>query len=177
MAAQIKDLVTMGDVETLFELMTEDDDWMNQLDAAEGLVQLGDVRGLEFLRSAEQSEDRDARKVAKEILAAPELAARIAELEAVEKREFQAKIDTAKKRLQKGRKVFIYRMVYLSSGELLDQDPSGEGYDVPALTEHGLEGWEVANIVGSAIDNNTPGTFVLLKKEVAPDEGEELDKL
>ena len=53
MGSRIKDLVAMGDVQTLYELMSEDEDWMNQLDAAEGLVRLGDLRGLEFLLSAE----------------------------------------------------------------------------------------------------------------------------
>ena len=38
MASHINELVKMRDVDTLFELMTEDDDWMTQLDAAEGIV-------------------------------------------------------------------------------------------------------------------------------------------
>ena len=75
MASQIDDLVGMGDVESLYELMAEDDDWMVQLDAAEGLVKLGDARGLEFLLSAEQSEENEMRKVAREILADPMVAA------------------------------------------------------------------------------------------------------
>ncbi len=49
MGAQINDLVAMGDIDTLYELMSEDEDWMAQLDAAEGLVKLGDARGLDFL--------------------------------------------------------------------------------------------------------------------------------
>jgi hypothetical protein len=57
MGSQINDLIKMGDIETLYELMAEDDSWVDQLDAAEGLVKLGDIRGLEFLISAEQSED------------------------------------------------------------------------------------------------------------------------
>ena len=48
MGSQINDLVAMGDIETLYELMAEDDDWMNRLDAAEGLVKLGDRRGWIF---------------------------------------------------------------------------------------------------------------------------------
>ena len=35
MASQIDELVRMRDVETLYELMTEDDEWITQLDAAE----------------------------------------------------------------------------------------------------------------------------------------------
>ena len=73
MGTQIDDLVQMRDVETLYELMAEDEDWMNQLDAAEGLVKLGDKRGLEFLLSARQSEDREIRDVAKEVLESPTL--------------------------------------------------------------------------------------------------------
>ncbi len=62
MGPQINDLVKMGDVETLYELMAEDEDWMNQLDAAEGLVKLGDRRGLEFLLEAQGSEEKDIRQ-------------------------------------------------------------------------------------------------------------------
>jgi hypothetical protein len=51
-ASQIDELVKMRDIETLFELMTEDDEWMTQLDAAEGLMKLGDRRGYEFLLTA-----------------------------------------------------------------------------------------------------------------------------
>jgi len=57
MASQIDELVRMRDLDTLYELMTEDDEWLTQLDAAEGLVQLGDRRGYEFLLSAMMSED------------------------------------------------------------------------------------------------------------------------
>ena len=34
MGSQINDLVAMGDVETLYELMADEDDWIDQLDAA-----------------------------------------------------------------------------------------------------------------------------------------------
>jgi hypothetical protein len=44
MSTQINELVRMRDAETLYELMTETDEWMTQLDAAEGLVKLGDRR-------------------------------------------------------------------------------------------------------------------------------------
>ena len=49
MASHINELVKMRDIESLFELMTEDDEWLTQLDAAEGLIMLGDRRGYEFL--------------------------------------------------------------------------------------------------------------------------------
>ena len=54
MASQINDLVAMGDIESLYDIMCDNEDWMVQLDAAEGLVKLGDRRGLEFLRSMQQ---------------------------------------------------------------------------------------------------------------------------
>jgi len=184
MKSQIKDLVAMADVETLYEVMADDDDWMNQLDAAEGLVKLGDIRGLEFLVSAKQSEDQEIREVADEMLRSPEIIRKREELEASEKRALQEKIEVARKRLQKGRKVFQYKMVYLPAGEIMDQDPSSEGFRVPALTEYGLEGWEVVNIIPrrkqtlvNVVDENYSGAYFLLKKEMSPDESNELDEL
>jgi hypothetical protein len=184
MGQQINDLVAMNDIETLYDLMAEDDDWMNQLDAAEGLVKLGDVRGLEFLISAEQSDDKKIRQVAKEVLDSPEIRRKREELEAGEKRALQEKIEVARKRLQKGRKVFQYKMVYLSAGELLDEDPLNEGFLVPALTEHGLEGWEVVNMIPrrkqtlvSVVDDTFSGAYFLLKKEMSQDESAELDEM
>ena len=44
MASQIDELVKMRDIETLYELLTESDEWLMQLEAAEGLVKLGDRR-------------------------------------------------------------------------------------------------------------------------------------
>jgi hypothetical protein len=184
MGSQIKDLVAMGDIETLYELMAEDDDWMNQLDAAEGLVKLGDIRGLEFLLSAEQSDYKEMQQVAKEMLDSPAIALKREELEAEEKRALKEKVEIARKRLQKGGKVFQYKMVYLSAGELLDEDPSNEGFMVPGLTEHGLEGWEVINMIPrrkqtlvSVVDDTFSGAYFLLKKEMSQDESAELDEI
>ena len=181
MGSQINDLVAMGDVETLYELLG-DDDWMTQLDAAEGLVKLGDIRGLEFLLSAQDSEDKQVRQIAKEILESPEISNKRYELEAEDRRSREEKLGIARKRLQQGRKVFRYKMVYLPAGEILDEDPSSEGFDLPALTDHGLEGWEVVCIIPrrkqmlvSVVDDNYSGAYFLLKKEVAPDEGKELE--
>jgi hypothetical protein len=183
MGSQINDLVAMGDVETLYELLG-DDDWMTQMDAAEGLVKLGDIRGLEFLLSAEESEDKQVRQVAKEILESPEISNKRYELEAAERRAREEMLGVARKRLQQGRKVFRYKMVYLPAGEILDEDPSSEGFELPALTDHGLEGWEVVGIIPrrkqmlvSVVDDNYSGAYFLLKKEVAPDEGKELEDL
>lgn len=184
MKAQVNDLVTMGDVQTLYELMAEDDDWMIQLDAAEGLVKLGDERGLEFLLSAEQSEEEEVRQVAREILASPAVARKRDELEAEEKAALKGKIETAKGRLQKGRKVFRYKMVFLPAGDILNEDPLSEGFDLPALSEFGLEGWEVVNLLprrkqllAGNVDDHVTGVYLLLKKELAPEDSAELDEL
>ncbi len=181
MGSQIDDLVQMRDVETLYELLS-DDDWMTQLDAAEGLVKLGDIRGLEFLLSAQDSESKQVREVAKEILGSPAIANKRYELEADERRAHEEKLGLARKRLEQGRKVFRYKMVYLPAGEILDEDPSSEGFNLPALTDHGLEGWEVVGLIPrrkqmlvSVVDDNYTGAYFLLKKEVAPDEAKELD--
>ncbi len=184
MGSQINDLVKMGDLATLYDLMAEDDDWMNQLDAAEGLVKLGDPRGLDFLVGAEQSDDKRIRQVAKEILSSPVILAKREQLEADERRSLQGKIETGKRRLQQGRKVFRYKMVYLPAGDILDEDVSGEGFDVPALTEYGLEGWEVMNIIPrrkqtlvNVVDENYSGAYFLLKKELSSDESSDLDNI
>ncbi len=183
MPSEIDDLVKMGDIDTLHDLL-DDDDWMTQLDAAEGLVKLGDKRGLEFLISATGSEDREIRQVAKEILDSPELLRRREELEAEERREHERKVEVGRKRLQQGQKVFRYKMVYLPAGDILDEDALGEGFDVPALTDHGLEGWEVVGIIPrrkqslvSMVDENYSGAYFLLKKEVAEGEEGDLDRL
>ena len=182
MASQINDLVAMRDVESLYELMAEDDDWMVQLDAAEGLVKLGDMRGLQFLLSAEQSDDLEMHKVAREILAGPDVAARRADMEAEERRALQVKKQSAIKRLQSGRKVFLYKMVYLPAADLLDEDPLSEGFDVPALTEYGLDGWEVVHVIPrrkqmlvQVVEDNMSGAYFLLKRELSPSESQELD--
>jgi len=184
MGSQINDLVSMGDVDTLYELMAEDEDWMNQLDAAEGLVKLGDRRGLDFLLSAQDSEEKDVRQVAKEILDSPEISDRRQEMEAEDEREFKKKVEAARVRLQKGQKVFRYKMVYLPSGDILNEDPASEGFQIPALDEFGLGGWEVVNLIPrrkqllvGSVDDGFSGAYLLLKKEIAPAEISELDDI
>jgi len=182
MASQINELVRMRDVDTLFELMTEDDEWLTQLDAAEGLIKLGDRRGLEFVLSAMMSDDDTMREAAQEIFDAPELAKMRGDIEAEREREHRARVASAKQRLQNGGKVFRYKMVYLPSGALMSDDPLGEGFDIPALEEHGLEGWEVIHMLPSrrallvgSIDDHFTGAYFLLKKEFLPSESSELD--
>lgn len=183
MSSQINELVRMRDVDTLFEIMAEDDEWLNQLDAAEGLIKLGDRRGYEFVLSAMMSEDDGMRDAAQEIFDAPELAKMRSDIEAERQREHLARIASAKKRLQNGGKVFRYKMVYLPSGALMGDDPLGEGFALPALEEHGLEGWEVINMLPSrrallvgSIDDHFTGAYFLLKKEFLPSESSELDQ-
>jgi len=182
MSSQINDLVAMRDIETLYELMAEHDDWMMQLDAAEGLAKLGDRRGLEFLLTAEQNEDNDIRKVAREILAGQDVAWRRAEMEAEERRALQAKKDVAHKRLQAGRPVFQYKVVYLPAADFLDEDPMSQGFEVPALAGYGMEGWEVVHVIPrrkqslvQVMDDNISGAYFLLKRELSPAESQELD--
>jgi hypothetical protein len=182
MASQINELVKMRDVQTLYELMTEDDDWIIQLDAAEGLVTLGDRRGYEFLLSAMMSEDEEMRESAQEIFDSPELAKMRADIEAERERIHRERIASAKKRLEKGGKVYRYKMVYLPSGALMGDDPLGEGYDLPALEEHGLDGWEVVHMLPSrrallvgSIDDHFTGAYFLMKKEFLPSESADLD--
>jgi hypothetical protein len=183
MASQIDELVRMRDVETLYELMTEDEEWMTQLDAAEGLVRLGDRRGYEFLLSATMSDDESILEVAQEILDSPDFAKMRDQIEAERVRSRRARVESAKKRLQQGGKVFRYKMVYLPAGALMGDDPLSKGFPVPALEEHGLEGWEVVHMLPSrrallvgSIDDHFTGAYFLLKKEFLPSESMDLDQ-
>jgi hypothetical protein len=182
MASQIDELVRMRDLDTLFELMTEEDEWLTQLDAAEGLIRLGDRRGYEFLLSALLSEDREMRAAAREIFDSPGLVRVRSEMEAERERERQLRIASARKRLQEGGKVFRYKMVYLPSGALMNEDPLGEGYPIPGLEQHGLEGWEVIHMLASrrallvgSIDDHFTGAYFLLKREYLPGESAQLE--
>jgi hypothetical protein len=181
MASSIDDLVSMGDIESLYEVMAEDDDWMTQLDAAEGLVKLRDKRGLEFLLSAEHSEDRQIREVVKEILESPEIERKIDDIKAEDEQRRAKRIETAKTRLGRNKKVFSYRMVYIPASDLMNEDPLSEGFAVPALNEFGFEGWEVVNMIPrrrqlltNAVDDHFTGAYFLLKREISGDESAEL---
>ncbi len=183
MASQIDELVKMRDLETLYELMTEDEEWLTQLEAAEGLVQLGDRRGYEFLTTAMMSDDEEILEVAKEILGSPELTRMKNEIEAERESEHRSHVEAAKKRIQVGGKVFRYKMAYLPAATLMGNDPLSNNYKVPALDDHGLEGWEVITIIPqrrtmmvSTVDDHFTGAYFLLKKEVLSHESAELDK-
>lgn len=182
MSKQIDELVRMRDVETLHELMTEDEEWLVQIEAAEGLVKLGDRRGYDFLVTALASDDEEILEVAKEILASPEVARMKKVIEAEVERERRVQVEAARKRIQGGGKVFRYKMVYLPAAAVMGDDPSRNEYTVPALDNHGLAGWEVVNIIPqrrsmlvSSVDDHFTGAYFLLKKEVLPHESAELE--
>jgi hypothetical protein len=183
MGREIEDLVEMRDIETLYELMSEDDEWMTQLDAAEGLVKLGDRRGYEFIMTATLSDDEAILEVAQEILESPEMQRMRREVETERENEHRSRLETARKRLASGGKVYRYKMVYIAAGALMGDDPLGRGFEVPALDDLGLEGWEIVNmlptrralLVGS-VDDHFTGAYFLLKREVLPGESANLDK-
>jgi hypothetical protein len=183
MSTQIDDLVAMRDIETLHELMTEDEDWLTQFDAADGLIKLGDQRGYEFVLTAMLSDDDEILEVAKEIQESPEFASLRRAVESERAGEQRTRLQSAKKRLAQGGRVYRYKMVYLAAGVLIGDDPLGKGFEIPALDHHGLEGWEVvtmlptrrALLVGS-VDDHFTGAYFLLKKEINPNESAELDK-
>ncbi len=183
MNSEIKQLVSMRDVESLYELMTEDDEWLNQLEAAEGLVKLGDRRGYEFLMTATMSDDEEILEVAQEIIDSPDVTRMRSEIEAEERRKHVDRVQSAKKRLENGGKVFRYKMIYIPASALTNEDSLSEGYEVPALEEHGLEGWEIVHMLPSrrnmlvgSVDDHFNGAYFLLKKEVLPGEAGELDQ-
>jgi hypothetical protein len=183
MSSQINDLVKMRDIETLYELMTEDEEWLIQLEAAEGLVKLGDHRGYEFILTATMSDDEDILEVAKEIFDTPEFTRMKNEIEAELHRERLANLEAAKKRIQAGGKVFRYKMVYLTAAALMGSDPLSNDYNLPALDNNGLQGWEVVTIIPQRrsmmvanVDDHFTGAYFLLKKEILPHESAELDK-
>jgi hypothetical protein len=182
MESAIQHLVTMRDTESLYEIMTENDDFMYCLDAAEGLVMLADMRGVEFLQDATQSEDEDIKTVAEEILASPEVHRMLADAEAIKSKERQVVLEAARKRLQQGKTVFIYKTIYLPVGDFASGDISEDGENIAALNEFGSEGWEVATFFANP-EANSPvtmsgkltGGYFLLKKEITPAEISELE--
>ncbi len=183
MGTSINDLVAMRDNQGLLEFLNDSEDWMDQMDAAEGLVKLGDRRGLEYLLIASQSEEGDIREAAGEILQSPETKQMRDQIEAETRYAHQKRVETAHLRLQKGKKVFQYKVLYLPADEVLQEDLTGDGFHIPALDDAGLEGWEVVNIlprrrqllVGS-VDDHFTGAYVFLKKEVGPEDAAELEK-
>jgi hypothetical protein len=184
MELAIQDLVKMKDTESLYEIMTENEDFMYCLDAAEGLIMLGDQRGIEFLEDATQSEDEDIKIVAEEILASPEVRRMREDAEASKRQERLAMREAARKRLQQGKTVFVYKTIYLPVGDFAAGDISEDGENVEALNEFGGEGWEVAAFFANpgaaspvTMSGKLTGGYFLLKKEIHPDEIAELEQI
>lgn len=181
-SSSVNDLVRMRDVESLNEILEESDDWMLQMDAAEGLLKLGDRRGLEFLLMAKESDDDDMRIVANEVLDSESGRRMRADIEAEDRRLHEQRMQTARQRLQQGKKVFIYKMIFIPSSELMQEDPLNDGFPIPALDEVGLEGWEVVTmiprrrqlLVGGADDHFTGAYFLLKKNLASPEDASEI---
>lgn len=178
----IDDLVKMGDRETLYELMTENDEWLTRLESAEGLIELGDQRGYEFLISVTMGDDDEMLEVANEILASPQTMKMKRQIESEQQAERRIRIESAKKRLAQGGKVYRYKMVHLPSNALMSEDPFSKGYEIPALDNIGLDGWEVAHIlpirraIAAGGENELfTGIYCLLKKEILPGESVDLE--
>ena len=147
MKSAVDDLVSMRDAESLFEIMNESEDWLDQMDAAEGLVALGDRRGLEYLLIAKQSDDDDIQQTAKEILANPENQKMRAQIEAEQRFESQKLVESAKDRLKQGRKVFLHKIIRLSAADFMWNDTPEAEIQIYDLNDAGLEGWEVVSIL------------------------------
>lgn len=180
MESHIQDLLARHDTDSLMEIMTGSDDEVLQVDAAEALVKLGDPRGLKFLWLAVNSEDKHLREFAEELLGSEEMKGMSAAMEAEEDRQHEARVGAAKKRLQKGQSVFRYKVIFIPAIDLLQEDLLGEGIDLLDLSEAGLDGWEVVNLLPRRqlildINDKSTGAYALLKKEMTPEESAELD--
>ena len=181
MDSHIQQLLARHEVDALVEILAGSDDEVIQVDAAEALLRLGDKRGLRFLLQAEGSPDRRLREFAADLLASEDVKGLVELMEAEEGREHEAHLAQAKARLQKGLKVFRYKLVFIPAEDLMQEDLAGEGIDLFDLSEAGLAGWEVVSLIPRRqlildINEKWTGAYVLLKKELAPEEGAELDE-
>jgi hypothetical protein len=181
MKSQIDELVSMRDTGTLYEIMTGSDDEVLQFDAAEGLIKLGDRRGLTFINEAAVSDKKYMREIAEEMLASPELEKMLEDLEAEDEKRYRVKVQEARARLKKGKKVFRYKMIYIPAADFLQDDSTGAGVKLLEVDEAGLEGWELVSVVSRrdalfSVETAYNGAYAVLKKELAPDEEAELDR-
>ena len=181
MGSLVSDLVSLRDVEGLLRVLDEGDDWMDQMDAAEGLVQLGDRRGLEYLLVARQSDIEEVQQCAAEILNDADIRRMREQIEAGMRFDSQKLVDAAKERLKKGRKVFLHKVIPLSNADVMQDDPSGEGYEVYDLNDAGLAGWELVGILPRRQllppgDARGAGAVAFLRRELGPGEEAELEK-
>ena len=181
MKSAVNDLVSMRDVESLVEIMNENDDWMVQMDAAEGLLQLGDRRGLDYLMISKQSDIEDIQEAAREILADPQIKRIREQMEAEQRFASQKLVESARERLTKGKKVFLYKVIPLTAADFMQEDAPEDGFQILDLNDAGLEGWEVVNVLPrrqflGLRDESSNGAYVFLRKELGPDEAAELEK-
>jgi hypothetical protein len=181
MKSAVNDLVSMRDVEGLFEIMNETEDWMDQMDAAEGLVALGDRRGLDYLLIARQSDVDEITETATEILSTPESKRMRNDLEAEKRFDSLKLVETARDRLKKGKKVFLHKVIRLSAADFVRDDPHEAEIQIYELNDAGLEGWELINVLpqrlmGGPGDRNENGAYGFLRKELGSDEAGELEK-
>lgn len=168
----VDDLVRMGSAEALNQLLYDSDDFMEQLDAAEGLVKLKDKRGLEFILMASEHDDDEIREVAQEILRSPDVRRYREQLEEGKKASLAQVTQKARLRLQQGKKVYLHKVLFVAADNLLQEDPLGEGFSIPDLEPLGLDGWQIVNVmprrrqilVGVADDHFT-GAYLFLQKE------------
>ena len=180
MKSAVDDLVSMHDIESLVEILNENEDWMLQMDAAEGLVQLGDRRGLEYLLVAKQSDIEDIQEAAKEVLADPQTKRMREQIEAEQRFDSQKLVEAAKARLKNGKKVFLHKVIHLSTADFLQEDAPEDGFQIYDLNDAGLEGWKIVNVLpGRHLvapgENGFTGAYVFLQKELGPDEVDELE--
>jgi hypothetical protein len=180
MRTAIDDLVRMRDIETLVEIMNESEDWMDQMDAAVGLMQLGDQRGLEYLLVARESDIEDVCDTAKEILLDPGNKQLRIQIEADQRYGNQKLVEAARIRLKNGKKVFLYKVIHLPGGAFLHEDDGGAGMQVYELNDAGLEGWEVVNAIPrhqmTGVGSKSAGVYVFLKKELGSEDAAELER-
>ena len=181
MGSAIQDLIGMRDIESLYEVMTENEDWMLCMDAAEGLIKLGDVRGLQFLQDATESDDEELVAVAQEILDSPEAQRMSDAAKTSEHKSREEILVIARQRLAQGKKIFRFKSVYLDAPEFSGPASSEDGESIPVLDDFGLEGWQVVAFVGpesshlpGSTERKMIGGYFLLQKEIDADELAEL---
>jgi hypothetical protein len=95
--------------------MTGDDEWLMQLECAEGRFKLGDGRGDEFLSTATLSNNEEILEVAREMIDSPELARMRSVIETEQKCKYAGRVRSAKRQLQNGGRVIRYKVLYMPS--------------------------------------------------------------
>lgn len=182
MGHAINDLASMRDIEGLLEVMSDSDDWMDQVDAAEALVKLGDGRGLKYLLFTLGSDEPEVREVVREVLDSPEVKRMRERIEQDGILAHRKNLEAARARLQKGGRVVLHKVIFVAAGDLLQEDLSGSGFAVPGLDEAGLAGWELVSVVprrrrilAESVEEHLDGAYLFLKKPLAPDDAAELE--